>query len=59
MNEGFTKHNIGVFPTLMLGFSLIFIHIVKIKVNGVSVNPARSIRPALFTDIEGICFDYF
>lgn len=59
MNECFTKNNNGGFPGLTIGFSLILIHIVKIKVNGVSLNPARSIRPAVSADSEGICSGYF
>ena len=33
---------------MAIGFSLVLIHIVVIKITGVSVNPARSIGPALF-----------
>ncbi len=33
-----------------IGLTLVVIHIVGIKVSGVSVNPARSLGPALFAD---------
>lgn len=39
----------GVVAGLAIGLSLTLIHIVGIPVTGVSVNPARSIVPALFT----------
>ncbi|WP_228451672.1 aquaporin [Chryseobacterium sp. SN22] len=38
----------GGFSGLAIGFSLVLIHIVGIKVTGVSVNPARNIGPASF-----------
>src|ERR1022692_617245 len=37
----------GVFAGLCIGFTLTAIHIVGIQVTGVSVNPARSLGPAL------------
>lgn len=37
------------FAGLSIGFTLVLIHIVGIPITGVSVNPARSIGPALFT----------
>jgi len=43
-----TKNINGSFAGLAIGLSLVLIHIVGIKVTGVSVNPARSIGPALF-----------
>lgn len=38
----------GAMAGLAIGLSLIVIHIVGIQVTGVSVNPARSLGPALF-----------
>ncbi len=43
-----TKNINGGFAGLAIGLSLVLIHIVGIPVTGVSVNPARSIGPALF-----------
>lgn len=43
-----TKNIHGGFAGLAIGFSLVLIHIVGIPVTGVSVNPARSIGPAIF-----------
>jgi aquaporin Z len=42
-----TKNINGGFAGLSIGLSLVLIHIVGIQVTGVSVNPARSIGPAL------------
>lgn len=42
-----TKNIYGGFAGLSIGLSLVLIHIVGIPVTGVSVNPARSIGPAL------------
>ena len=39
---------------LAIGLSLVMIHIVFIPVTGVSVNPARSIGPALFAGGKAI-----
>lgn len=38
----------GAMAGLAIGLTLVVIHIVGIHVTGVSVNPARSIGPALF-----------
>lgn len=38
----------GPFAGLAIGLALVVIHIVGIQVTGVSVNPARSLGPALF-----------
>lgn len=43
-----TKNINGGFAGLAIGLSLVLIHIVGISVTGVSVNPARSIAPAVF-----------
>ncbi len=43
-----TKNIHGGFAGLSIGLSLVLIHIVGIPITGVSVNPARSIGPALF-----------
>lgn len=43
-----TKNIHGGFAGLSIGLSLVLIHIVGIPVTGVSVNPARSIGPAVF-----------
>jgi len=39
----------GAFAGLAIGFTLVAIHLVGINITGVSVNPARSIGPALFS----------
>ena len=43
-----TKNIHGGFAWLAIGLSLVLMHIVGIPVTGVSVNPARSIGPAIF-----------
>lgn len=42
------KRGAGQFAGLAIGLSLILVHIVCIPITGTSVNPARSIGPALF-----------
>lgn len=49
-----TKNINGGFAGLAIGFSLVLIHIVGIKITGVSVNPARSIGPAIFAGSEAL-----
>ncbi|MBF0577129.1 MIP family channel protein [Dysgonomonas sp. GY617] len=48
-----SKNGAGNFAGLAIGLSLVLIHIVCIPITGTSVNPARSIGPALFDTIEG------
>lgn len=43
-----SKVGAGNFAGLAVGLSLILIHLVCIRLTGTSVNPARSIGPALF-----------
>lgn len=49
-----TKNINGGFAGIAIGLSLTLIHIVGIKITGVSVNPARSIGPALFAGGEAL-----
>lgn len=42
------------FAGLAIGLTLVVIHLVGIKITGVSVNPARSIGPALFSGAAAI-----
>lgn len=49
-----TKNINGGFAGLSIGLSLVLIHIVGIPVTGVSVNPARSIGPALLVGGQSI-----
>lgn len=49
-----TKNIHGGFAGLAIGLSLVLIHIVGIPVTGVSVNPARSIGPAIFVGGKAI-----
>ena len=42
------------FAGLAIGLTLVLVHIVCIPVTGTSVNPARSIGPALFAGVEAI-----
>jgi len=44
----------GKFAGIAIGFALVMIHLVGIQVTGTSVNPARSIGPALFVGGKAI-----
>lgn len=43
-----SAYNHGSFGGVVIGFSLVLVHILGIGLTGTSVNPARSIGPALF-----------
>jgi aquaporin Z len=45
------KH--GSFGGLVIGLALTFVHIFGIGITGTSVNPARSIAPAVFASVAG------
>ena len=47
------KQNHGSFGGLIIGLTLVGIHILGIGLTGTSVNPARSIGPALIAAIQG------
>ena len=48
-----SKKGAGAFAGLAIGLTLVLVHIVCIPITGTSVNPARSIGPAIFAAIEG------
>ncbi|MDR2920892.1 MAG: MIP family channel protein [Tannerella sp.] len=48
-----SKKGAGNFAGLAIGLSLVLVHIVCIPITGTSVNPARSIGPAIFDVIYG------
>lgn len=50
-----SKKGAGAFAGLAIGLALVLVHIVCIPITGTSVNPARSIGPAIFACIEGNC----
>lgn len=50
-----SKKGAGAFAGLAIGLTLVLVHIACIPVTGTSVNPARSIGPAIFACIEGNC----
>ena len=43
------------FAGLAIGITLVVIHIFGIRITGVSVNPARSLGPALFVGTKALC----
>ncbi len=49
------KKGAGNFAGLAIGLALVLVHIVCIPITGTSVNPARSIGPAIFACIQGDC----
>ncbi|MDE6559374.1 MAG: aquaporin [Muribaculaceae bacterium] len=49
------KKGAGAFAGLAIGLTLVLVHIACIPITGTSVNPARSIGPAIFACIEGNC----
>lgn len=50
-----SKQGAGNFAGLAIGLCLVLVHIACIPITGTSVNPARSIGPAIFAAIEGNC----
>jgi len=42
------------FAGIPIGFALVLIHIVEISITGTSVNPARSLGPAVFVGGEAL-----
>ncbi|MBB4036011.1 aquaporin Z [Dysgonomonas hofstadii] len=49
-----SKNGAGNFAGLAIGLSLVLVHIVCIPLTGTSVNPARSIGPAIFQGGEAL-----
>lgn len=47
------KANHGSFAGVVIGFTLVLIHILGIGLTGTSVNPARSLGPAIVAAING------
>jgi len=47
------KANHGSFAGVVIGFTLTLVHILGIGLTGTSVNPARSIGPAIVAAITG------
>ncbi len=47
------KKGAGNFAGLAIGLTLVLVHIACIPITGTSVNPARSVGPAIFAAIEG------
>ena len=49
------KVGAGNFAGLAIGLTLILVHLVCINLTGTSVNPARSIGPAIFAGGQALC----
>jgi aquaporin Z len=49
-----SKFGHGSFGGIIIGFALVMVHIIGIGLTGTSVNPARSIGPAIFAGIESL-----
>ena len=49
------KQGAGNFAGLAIGLTLVLVHIVCIPLTGTSVNPARSVGPAIFSAFSGDC----
>ena len=50
-----SKKGAGAFAGLAIGLTLVLVHIACIPITGTSVNPARSIGPAIFACLQGDC----
>ncbi|MBD5208539.1 MAG: aquaporin [Bacteroidales bacterium] len=50
-----SKRGAGNFAGLAIGLTLVLVHIACIPITGTSVNPARSVGPAIFECIQGNC----
>lgn len=49
-----TKKGAGNFAGLAIGLSLVLVHLACIRYTGTSVNPVRSIAPAIFQGGEAL-----
>lgn len=49
-----TKANHGSFAGIVIGFTLVLVHILGIGLTGTSVNPARSLGPAIFAGADAL-----
>lgn len=49
------RHANGKFGGLAIGLTLVLIHLISIPLTNTSVNPARSLSQALFSNAEGWC----
>jgi len=48
------KSNVGAYAGLFIGLTLVLVHILGIPLTGTSVNPARSLAPAIFMGGEAL-----